>query len=79
MAKNTGNGKNTHHRKEFSKRQSDKCSFLKNPRDGGAWWAAIYGVTQSCPRLKGLSNSGINCLITYFPPLLCLFKCVVIE
>ena len=29
-----------------------QCSFLKNPRDGGAWWAAIYGVTQSWTRLK---------------------------
>ena len=27
-------------------------SCLKNPRDGGAWWAAIYGVAQSCTRLK---------------------------
>ena len=24
-----------------------QCSFLENPRDGGAWWAAIYGVAQS--------------------------------
>ena len=24
----------------------------KNPRDGGAWWAAVYGVTQSQTRLK---------------------------
>ena len=24
-----------------------QCSCLENPRDGGAWWAAIYGVTQS--------------------------------
>ena len=24
-----------------------QCSWLENPRDGGAWWAAIYGVTQS--------------------------------
>ena len=23
------------------------CSYLENPRDGGAWWAAVYGVTQS--------------------------------
>ena len=23
------------------------CSCLENPRDGGAWWAAIYGVAQS--------------------------------
>ena len=31
-----------------------KCSCLENPRDGGAWWAAIYGVTQSRTRLKRL-------------------------
>ena len=24
-----------------------QCSCLENPRDGGAWWAAIYGVAQS--------------------------------
>ena len=30
---------------------------LENPRDGGAWWAAIYGVTQSRTRLKWLSSS----------------------
>ena len=28
-----------------------------NPRDGGAWWAAVYGVTQSRTRLKQLSSS----------------------
>ena len=27
-------------------------SCLKNPRDGGAWWAAVYGVAQSRTRLK---------------------------
>ena len=27
-------------------------SFLENPRDGGAWWAAVYGVAQSRTRLK---------------------------
>ena len=32
-------------------------SSLKNPRDGGAWWAAVYGVTQSQTRLKRLSSS----------------------
>ena len=35
------------------------CSCLENPRDGGAWWAAIYGVTESQTRLKQLSNSNI--------------------
>ena len=29
---------------------------LENPRDGGAWWAAIYGVAQSRTRLKRLSS-----------------------
>ena len=29
-----------------------QCSCLENPRDGGAWWAAIYGVAQSWTRLK---------------------------
>ena len=33
------------------------CSCLENPRNGGAWWAAIYGVAQSWTRLKRLSNS----------------------
>ena len=28
-----------------------QCSCLENPRDGGAWWAAVYGVTQSWTRL----------------------------
>ena len=29
---------------------------MKNPRDGGAWWAAVYGVAQSQTRLKRLSS-----------------------
>ena len=33
-----------------------QCSCLENPRDGGALWAAIYGVAQSWTRLKRLSN-----------------------
>ena len=33
-----------------------QCSCLENPRDGGAWWAAIYGVAQSRTRLKWLSS-----------------------
>ena len=35
-----------------------QCSCLENPRDGGASWAAIYGVAQSRTRLKRLSSSG---------------------
>ena len=34
-----------------------QCSCLENPRDGGAWSAAIYGVTQSRTQLKRLSSS----------------------
>ena len=34
-----------------------QCSCLENPRDGGAWWAAIYEVAQSRTRLKRLSSS----------------------
>ena len=34
-----------------------QCSCLENPRDGGAWWAAAYGVAQSWTRLKRLSSS----------------------
>ena len=34
-----------------------QCSCLVNPRDGGAWWAAVYGVAQSRTRLKRLSSS----------------------
>ena len=34
-----------------------QCSCLENPRGGGAWWAAIYGVAQSRTRLKRLSSS----------------------
>ena len=33
------------------------CSCLENPRDRGAWWAAVYGVAQSRTRLKRLSSS----------------------
>ena len=34
-----------------------QCSCLENPRDGGAWWASVYGVAQSRTRLKWLSSS----------------------
>ena len=34
-----------------------QCSCLENLRDGGAWWAAVYGVTQSQTRLKRRSSS----------------------
>ena len=34
-----------------------QCSCLENPRDGGAWWATVYGVAQSQTRLKWLSST----------------------
>ena len=45
-----------------------QCSCLENPRDGGAWWAAVYGIAQSRTRLKRLSSSSNaeTCYILYF-------------
>ena len=34
-----------------------QCSCLENPREGGAWWAAVYGVSQNQTQLKHLSSS----------------------
>ena len=34
-----------------------QCFCLENPRDSGAWWAAVYGVTQSWTQLNRLSSS----------------------
>ena len=34
-----------------------RCSCLENPRDGEAWWAAVYGIALSRTRLKRLSSS----------------------
>ena len=36
-----------------------QCSCLENPRDGGAWWAAVSGVAQNWTRLKWLSSTNI--------------------
>ena len=38
-------------------------SCLENPRDGRAWWAAVYGVAQSRTQLKRLSSSSSSSLI----------------
>ena len=43
-----------------------QCSCLENPRDGGAWWAAVYGVTQSRTGLKRLSSSSSSIHSIYF-------------
>ena len=55
-----------------------QCSCLENPRDRGAWWAAVCGVTRSWTRLKWLSSSSssecwesfdvCNGLHVYVPP-----------
>ena len=46
-------------------------SCLENPRDGGAWWPAVYGVTQSRTRLKQLSSSSRTpSQLCHLPPLL---------
>ena len=39
-----------------------QCSCLENPRDGGAWWAAVSGVAQSQTQLKWLSSSSSSLL-----------------
>ena len=39
-----------------------QCSCLENPRDGGAWWAAVSGIAQSWTRLKRLSSSSMTFL-----------------
>ena len=45
-----------------------QCSCLEDPRDRGAWWAAVYGVTQSRTRLKLLSNSSKDYPVLLFRP-----------
>ena len=47
-----------------------QCSCLENPRDGGAWWAAVYGVAQSWIQLKRLSRSRGNPKVDFYllPP-----------
>ena len=44
-----------------------QCSCLENPRDWGAWWAAIDGVAQSRTRLKRLSSSSSSTLMNGLP------------
>ena len=44
-----------------------QCSCLENPRDWGAWWAAVYGVAQSWTRLKWLSSSSMSKVIIRAP------------
>ena len=41
-----------------------QCSCLENPRDGGAWSAAVYGVAQSQTQLKQLNSSSSSRVVT---------------
>ena len=41
-----------------------QCSCLENPRDGGAWWAAVYGVAESWTQLKQLSGSNSTQIVS---------------
>ena len=43
------------------------CSCLENPREGGAWWAAIYEIAQSRTRLKRLGSSSSDKRVTLLP------------
>ena len=43
-----------------------QCSCLENPRDGGAWRAAVYGVTQSRTRLKWLSSTSSSWYVPFW-------------
>ena len=45
-----------------------QCSCLEKPRDGGARWAAVYGVAQNQTRLKRLSSSSSFALSNYLVP-----------
>ena len=47
------------------------CSCLENPREGGAWWAAVYGVAQSRTRLKRLSSSSSSSWTRWEPSAWC--------
>ena len=52
-------------------------SCLENPRDGGAWWAAVYGVAQSRTQLKWLSSSSIYvCVYIYVYMYVYIYMCV---
>ena len=38
-----------------------QCSYLENPLDRGAWWAAVHGIVKSQTRPKQLSRQALNC------------------
>ena len=57
-----------------------QCSCLENPRDSGAWWAAVYGVARSRTGLKRLSSSSSSIdlfMLLWFFFLICAFQLAV--
>ena len=52
-----------------------QCSCLENLRDGGAWWAAVYGVTQSRTWLKRLSSSSSFLILRWFSRWVMSYSC----
>ena len=52
-----------------------QCSCLENPRDGGALWAAVYGVAQSRTRLRRLSSSSV--FVVDWPFCHCVASCFI--
>ena len=57
-----------------------QCSCLENPRDRRAWWASVYGVTQSRTRLKWLSSSSSsNWKQTHFETSKFIFICISLQ
>ena len=52
-------------------------SCLENPRDGGGWWAAVYGVAQSPTQLKWLSSSMYSVAVILHVSWLWLWKCFI--
>ena len=53
-----------------------QCFCLENPRDGRAWWTAVYGVAQSWTRLKRLSSS--SSIYNIYTGTLSIYMCVYI-
>ena len=51
-----------------------RCSCLENPMDGGAWWAAVYGVSQSRTRLTRLSSNSSSSSSIYM--CVCVYICI---
>ena len=56
-----------------------QCSCLENPRDGGAWWAGVYGVAQSRTRLKWLSSSSSSDIFANFLKMDCVLLILLVS